>query len=86
MGSASDKPWEHILRMGDKWPLKKIPTSLDKCDFTLCSECPRNLRFKKGHSDELPKNSSLCLAIGLLREVTFLVFSRAYLSSHLPGL
>lgn len=34
--------------MEDKWLLRKVPTSLCKCNFTLYSKCPRNLRQKMG--------------------------------------
>lgn len=36
------------LFWGDKWLLRKVPTSLCKCDFTLYSKCLRNLQLKTG--------------------------------------
>lgn len=78
MGLTSNTICQSIW--GDKWLLRKVPTSLYKCDFILYSKCPRTLQQKWAIRWAPPMNSILCLAIGQPGKITFLVLSGAPLT------
>lgn len=73
-------PQDLRIYLGDKWLLRKVPTSLYKCDFTLDSNASGTSNQKMGAQMDAPVNSSLCLAIQQLGKTTVLVLSGAPLT------
>lgn len=78
--SIHGPPQDLRIYLGDKWLLRKVPTSSYKCDFTLYSNASGTYTEKMVAQMDSTVNSSLCLAIRQLGKTNFLVLSGAPLT------